>query len=94
MAVTKEVFRLLIREGQETIRDVELYDRPFEFEDHGRYVLVGVRQAGKSYMLYKRAKQLLAQGLQLEELVYIDFDDERLLEMTYQDAGLHVCVPV
>lgn len=85
MAVTKEVFRLLIREGQETIRDVELYDRPFEFEDHGRYVLVGVRQAGKSYMLYKRAKQLLAQGLQLEELVYIDFDDERLLEMTYQD---------
>lgn len=85
MAVTKEVFRLLIREGQETIRDVGLYDRPFEFEDHGRYVLVGVRQAGKSYMLYKRAKQLLAQGLQLEELVYIDFDDERLLEMTYQD---------
>ena len=85
MAVAKEVFRLLIREGQETIRDVELYDRPFEFEDHGRYVLVGVRQAGKSYMLYKRAKQLLAQGHQLEELVYIDFDDERLLEMTYQD---------
>ena len=85
MAVAKEVFRLLIREGQETIRDVELYDRPFEFEDHGRYVLVGVRQAGKSYMLYKRARQLLAQGHQLEELVYIDFDDERLLEMTYQD---------
>ena len=85
MAVAKEVFRLLIREGQETIRDVELYDRPFEFEDHGRYVLVGVRQAGKSYMLYKRAKQLLAQGHQLEELVYIDFDDERLLEMTYHD---------
>ena len=85
MAVAKEVFRLLIREGQETIRDVELYDRPFEFENHGRYVLVGVRQAGKSYMLYKRARQLLAQGHQLEELVYIDFDDERLLEMTYQD---------
>lgn len=85
MAVAKEVFRLLIREGQETIRDIELYDRPFEFEDHGRYVLVGVRQAGKSYMLYKRARQLLAQGHQLEELVYIDFDDERLLEMTYQD---------
>ena len=82
MAVAKEVFRLLIREGQETIRDVELY---FEFEDHGRYVLVGVRQAGKSYMLYKRARQLLAQGHQLEELVYIDFDDERLLEMTYED---------
>ena len=50
MAITKETFRSLIREGQETIRDVELYDRPFDFEESGRYVFVGVRQAGKSYM--------------------------------------------
>lgn len=85
MAITKETFRLLIKEGQEQIRDVELYERPFDFEDNGRYVLVGVRQAGKSYMLYKRAKQLLAEGHLLEEFVYIDFDDERLLEMTADD---------
>ena len=85
MAVTKEIFRLLIREGQELIRDVELYERPIDFEANGRYVLVGVRQAGKSYMLYKRAKQLLSEGHRLEELVYIDFDDERLIEMTSDD---------
>ena len=85
MAITKETFRLLIREGQELIRDVELYERPFDFEENGRYVLVGVRQAGKSYMLYKRAKQLLAEGHPLEEFVYIDFDDERLIEMTSDD---------
>ncbi len=85
MAITKDVFRSLIQEGQEILRDVTLYDRPFEFEPNGRYVLVGVRQAGKSYMLYKRAKQLLAAGHSLEELVYIDFDDERLIEMTADD---------
>lgn len=79
---------MLIREGQELIRDVELYDRPSDFEEKGRYVLVGVRQAGKSYMLYKRAKQLLAQGHLLEEFVYIDFDDERLMEMTSSDFDL------
>lgn len=38
MAITKETFRTLIREGQEEIRDVELYDRPFDFEEQGRYV--------------------------------------------------------
>ena len=48
MAITKETFRTLIKEGQEEIRNVELYDRPFDFEEQGRYVLVGVRQAGKS----------------------------------------------
>ena len=85
MAITKEIIRTLIKEGQETLTEVELYDRPYEFEENGRYVLVGVRQAGKSYMLYKRAKQLLASGHSPEEMVYIDFDDERLLGMTAAD---------
>jgi len=85
MAVAKEIIRTLIREGQETLGEVELYDRPYDFEENGRYVLVGIRQAGKSYMLYKRAKQLLASGHSIEEMVYIDFDDERLLGMTAAD---------
>ena len=85
MAIQTDTFRTLIREGQELLEEVKLYDRPFSFEEHGRYVLVGIRQAGKSYMLYKRAKQLLANGHQLEELVYIDFDDERLLNMNADD---------
>ncbi len=88
MAITKETFRTLIHEGQEEIRDVELYDRPFDFEENGRYVLVGVRQAGKSYMLYKRARQMLAAGYSLEDLVYINFDDERLMGITADDLDL------
>jgi predicted AAA+ superfamily ATPase len=88
MAITKETFRTLIHEGQEEIRDVELYDRPFEFEENGRYVLVGVRQAGKSYMLYKRARQMMAAGYQLEDMVYINFDDERLMGLTADELDL------
>ncbi len=88
MAVTLETFRTLIQEGQEALEAVELYDRPFEFEQTGRYVLVGVRQSGKSYMLYKRAKQLLSEGHSIEEFVYIDFDDERLIAMTAEHFDL------
>ncbi len=88
MAITKETFRTLIHEGQEEIKDVELYDRPFDFEENGRYVLVGVRQAGKSYMLYKRARQMMAAGYQLEDMVYVNFDDERLMGMTADDLDL------
>lgn len=88
MAITKETFRTLIREGQEEIREVELYHRPFEFEEYGRYVLVGIRQAGKSYMLYRRAKQLMEEGYPLETMVYIDFDDERLLGIKAEDLDL------
>ena len=88
MAITKETFRTLIHEGQEEIRDVELFDRPFDFEENGRYVLVGVRQAGKSYMLYKRARQMMAAGYQLQDMVYINFDDERLMGITADEFDL------
>lgn len=88
MAITNETFRTLIKEGQDLIEEINLYDRPFAFEGSGRYVLVGIRQAGKSYMLYKRAKQLLDEGHSVEEFVYIDFDDERLIEMQAGDFDL------
>lgn len=58
----KEVFKTLIQEGQTEIQEIELYQRPFLFEEQGRYVLVGIRQAGKSYLLYQRAKQYLQAG--------------------------------
>lgn len=45
----KEVFMTLIKEGQDEIEGLELYQRHFEFEEHCRYVLVGIHQAGKSY---------------------------------------------
>lgn len=84
----KEIFRAIIKEGQDEVSAVEINERPFTFEENGRYVLVGVRQAGKSYLLYQRAKQLLASGHSIKEFVYINFDDERLLGMTTNDFDL------
>lgn len=84
----KEVFKTLIKEGQNEIQEIELYQRPFDFEEQGRYVLVGIRQAGKSYLLYQRAKQFLAEGYDIKEFVYINFDDERLYGMKVEDFDL------
>lgn len=84
----KDVFKILIKEGQEEIRDVELYRRDFEFEEQGRYVLVGIRQAGKSYLLYQRVKMFVENGHDIREIVYVNFDDERLLGMTADDLDL------
>ncbi len=84
----KEIFKTLIKEGQDVVKEMELYQRPFTFEEQGRYVLVGIRQAGKSYLLYQRAMQFLADGHDIREIVYINFDDERLYGMTTDDFDL------
>lgn len=86
--MNKDVFKTLIKEGQDEIQEVELNRRRFEFEVQGRYVLVGVRQAGKSYLLYQRAKMMLESGHDISEIVYVNFDDERLLGMTAEDFDL------
>lgn len=84
----KELFRTIISENQEYIGNIALVKRPLELEEYGNYVFVGVRQAGKSYLLYQRVQQLLASGVELENIVYVNFDDERLLGMTANDFDL------
>lgn len=78
-------FKNIIIESHEVIAGVKLVRRDFSFESNGRYVFVGVRQAGKSYLMYQRAKELIGQGHSLEEMVYVNFDDERLLGIKAQE---------
>lgn len=62
--------------------------RDFTFEGFGNYVFVGIRRAGKSYLLYQRMQELLAQGVQWDEMLYINFEDERLTGMVAEDLNL------
>ncbi len=84
----KELFRTIISESQEYIGNIPLVQRPLELEEYGNYVFVGVRQAGKSYLLYQRMQQLLSDGVELEDIVYVNFDDERLQGMSANDFDL------
>ncbi len=86
--MNKELFRAIISENQEFIGSIPLVERPLHLEESGNYVFVGVRQAGKSYLLYQRVKELLGCGINLHDIVYVNFDDERLLGMTTDEFDL------
>lgn len=86
--MNKDLFRAIISENQEFIGSIPLVERPLHLEESGNYVFVGVRQAGKSYLLYQRVKELLGCGINLHDIVYVNFDDERLLGMTTDDFDL------
>ena len=83
-----ELFRTIISENQEYIGSIPLVERPLTLEKHGNYVFVGVRQAGKSYLLFQRMQQIMETGTDVEDIVYVNFDDERLKEMTAMDFDL------
>ena len=64
-----------------------IISRHYPLEDNVNYCFVGIRRTGKSYMMYQQIKRLKATGVPLSQIVYVNFEDERLLEMTADDLN-------
>ncbi|MBQ7494535.1 MAG: ATP-binding protein [Bacteroidaceae bacterium] len=75
----KDTIKSIVLKNQERIPQIPLVRRDVRFEPSGSYVLVGLRRAGKSYMLYQHIQQRIADGLSSrEDILYINFEDDRL----------------
>lgn len=83
----KEQIKQIIGENQEFVKDITFMERPFTFEDAGNYVFLGIRRAGKSYLMYQRIHQLLNKGHTIEEILYINFEDERFIGLKSEELN-------
>lgn len=64
-----------------------LIARHYPLEENINYCFVGIRRCGKSYMMYQQIQTLLEKKVPLSQIVYVNFEDERLLEMTADDLN-------
>lgn len=85
MSVSKDVIKQCLISKQREIEEAVIVNRPVSFEENGNYVIVGVRHVGKSYMLYQRVRQLHEAGTGWDEILFVDFEDERLAEFQTED---------
>ena len=81
----KQVLKQILRENQLEVERYVVEPRELKFDNFPCRVLVGVRRAGKSYMLYCRIQQLLAEGHKWDEILYLNFEDERLENFGTED---------
>lgn len=80
-----EVIKTVIFDQHELIRSVDLVKRDYSFEYSLNYVLVGLRRAGKTMLLYSVVKDLISKGVDWNQIIYINFEDERLTEFNLSD---------
>ena len=80
-----EILKRVIMEQRETIQRSVLVKREYEFEPNANYILTGLRRAGKSSLLFALVKQLIQQGATWDQMIYVNFEDERLVEFTLKD---------
>ncbi|MFC2049517.1 ATP-binding protein, partial [Chlamydiota bacterium] len=50
-------------------------------------VAVGMRRSGKTYFLFQTIRQLLSTGVPIETVLYLNFEDDRLLPMDHKAMG-------
>ena len=85
MSISKDVIKQCLISKQREVDEAVIVNRSVNFEENGNYVIVGVRHAGKSYLLYQRVRQLQAAGMGWDEILFVDFEDERLAEFQTED---------
>ncbi len=85
MSISKDVIKQCLISKQREVDEAVIVNRPVEFKENGNYVIVGVRHVGKSYLLYQRVRQLQATGKGWDEILFVDFEDERLAEFQTED---------
>ena len=85
MSISKDVIKQCLINKQREVDEAVIVNRSVNFEENGNYVIVGVRHAGKSYLLYQRVRQLQAAGMGWDEILFVDFEDERLAEFQTED---------
>lgn len=86
--MTKDLIKVLISEYQHFVANVELTSRDIEFMEGQNYVLVGLRHAGKSYLMYQRIAEYISQGHSIEEILYFNFEDDRIDSLGIADLEL------
>ena len=85
MSISHSLLKSIIYDQHEVIKNSNIIPRDYEFEVNANYVLTGLRRAGKSTLLYKIAKDLVASGISWNQIIYINFEDERLSEFKVTD---------
>lgn len=80
-----EILKKIIYDQHQVINNSIIIDREVALEKNANYVLVGLRRVGKTTLLYKRVQELIKDGIEWSQIIYINFEDERLLGFNVTD---------
>ena len=85
--MNRDILKQIIIDQKEMYLDNPLISRDYDLEENVNYCFVGIRRTGKSYMMYQQIHNLMNDGIPSSQIVYVNFEDERLLEIGVDDLN-------
>lgn len=86
--IGKAVLKQILASNQKDIEQYQIVPRELPSNEFERRVFIGVRRAGKSFMLYQKMQEMLAEGHNWEDMLYLNFEDDRLADFKSEDFEL------
>lgn len=83
--MNRDIIKSLLLDNQHEVEKYQILPRNIAVGDEFNYVFVGVRRAGKSYLMYQKMQERLANGLGWNTMLYLNFEDERLINFQASD---------
>lgn len=83
--VDKLILKQILQNSREEIEQYKIIHRDIQTDGFNCYIFVGVRRAGKSFLLYEKIQQMLNEGHTWDEILYLNFEDERLGSLDIND---------
>jgi hypothetical protein len=83
LEILQEEFRATLRNSESAVH--RLYQFP-EAKNLAK-IAIGMRRSGKTYFLLQTMRDLVSQQVSLDNFLYINFEDDRLLPMNQKQMG-------
>lgn len=83
--ISMETLRNVLADNRQLVEGKRIFPREISLPAIPRCVLVGVRRSGKSYLLYAQIQHLLKEGRTWNDMLYLNFEDERLMGFEASD---------
>ena len=88
MSIARNTLKQVLLDNQKDVEQYDIFPRHYDLDSFPLMIFVGVRRSGKSFLLFQRIRQLLAEGKGWDEMLYLDFEDTRLEGFTAEDFNL------
>lgn len=85
--MNRDILKQIIIDQKKMYFDNPIISRNYDLEDNVNYCFVGIRRTGKSYLMYQQIHKLMNDGIPLSQIIYVNFEDERLLEIGVDDLN-------
>lgn len=82
---SKQILKDVLQDAKFEAKRLNYMSRNFRFEENANYVFMGIRRAGKSYLMFQRMHELVKKGVSWDSILYVNFEDERLEGFTAED---------